>query len=155
MSEPLAIAVEDPRLPEVIDLLQQHLALARATSPPEHVHALDLDGLQHPSVTFCGARQDGVLLAVGALRHLDDGHAEIKSMHTLAAARGRGIGMRMLQHLLARARERGYRCVSLETGTMQPFAAARRLYARAGFAVCAPFGSYTRNDYSLCMTLRL
>lgn len=155
MPAAVTIAAEDPRHPEVVELLRQHLALARTSSPPGHVHALDLDGLRQPSITFCGARQDGVLVAIGALRQLDDGHAEVKSMHTLASARGRGVGMQMLQHLLGLARERGCRRVSLETGTMAAFAAARRLYERAGFTVCEPFAAYTRNDYSVCMTLRL
>lgn len=155
MPADLSIAIEDPRSPEVTDLLQQHLALARATSPADHAHALDLDGLLHAAVTFFGARRDGVLVAIGALRELDLSHAEIKSMHTLAAARGVGVGFAMLQHLLVRARKRGYQRVSLETGSMETFAPARRLYERAGFEVCAPFADYTRNEFSVCMTIEL
>ena len=155
MSTDLVIAEEHPGGAEPIAILEQHLAFARRTSPPEHVHALDIDGLLHPSVTFVGARADGVLLGVGALRELDSAHAEIKSMHTTAAARGRGVGAAIVRHLLDLARERRYARVSLETGTDEAFAPARRLYAREGFVPCPPFAEYTDNPFSTCMTLEL
>lgn len=94
-------------------------------------------------------------LGVGALRQLDDSTAEIKSMHTLASARGRGVGTAMLSHLIGVARDRGCTRVSLETGTMPAFAPARRLYDAAGFVPCPPFGSYRDSPYSVCMTLDL
>ncbi len=146
---------EDPGAPEVLQILERHLAFAREVTPPGHVHALDLDGLRHASVTFFGLREGGVLRAVGALRELDPGHAEIKSMHTAREARGRGHGQAMLRHLLDLARRRGYARVSLETGTGPAFAPARRLYERHGFAVCPPFAAYTDNAFSVCLTLRL
>lgn len=149
-----AVAPDDPRTPDVVELLEQHLAFARRTSPPGHVHALDLQGLLEPQVTFVSARADG-LLGVGALKELDPRHGELKSMHTLLRARGRGVGRGILLHLLGVARDRGYTRVSLETGAMEGFAPARALYASVGFERCAPFAAYTSNPHSVCMTLVL
>jgi len=151
----LVFVVDDPRADDVLQLLEVHLAYSYEHSPPEHVHALDVEELLDPTVTFFSARCDGVLLAVGALKHLDASHSEIKSMHTSETARRLGIGRAMLGHLLEVARERRYRQVSLETGTMDAYRAARAMYADAGFTVCEPFGQYTRNPYSTCMTIRL
>jgi putative acetyltransferase len=106
-------------------------------------------------VTFFGYRVDGELLAVGALKKLDDGHGELKSMHTAQAARGRGIGRAMVAHLLAVARQRGLTRVSLETGNMAEFAPARSLYTKAGFVPCGPFGDYEANATSTFMTMDL
>jgi putative acetyltransferase len=149
------ISVDDPRAPDVVDLLQRHLAFAHSHSPPQDVHALGLDGLLDAAVTFFSFRRDGQLLAVGALKQLDRHHAELKSMHTAQAARGRGIGRAMVEYLIGVARERGCRRVSLETGTMAAFAPARSLYASAGFEPCAPFGDYHPSLNSTCMTLAL
>jgi putative acetyltransferase len=151
----LVIAVDDPRRPDVVALLERHLAHSNGASPPEHVHALDLDGLLDPAVTFYSARRDGRLLGVGALKQLDPTHGELKSMHTAADSRREGVGHAMVDHLLAVATGRGYRRVSLETGTMDEFLPARTMYARAGFEVCPPFAQYTVNPYSVCMTLVL
>lgn len=149
----LVIATDDPRVPEVRALLERHLAFNHAVTPPGHVHALDLDGLLEPSVTFCSARRNGVLLGVGALRRLDEAHAELKSMHTTEPARGQGVGRAIVEHLLTVAADRGFRRVSLETGTMDAFAPARALYAKVGFTECPPFGDYTVNPHSVCMTI--
>jgi len=146
---------DDPRRDDVRALLAVHLAFADEHSPPEDVHALDVEGLLDPGLTFFSARADGGLVAVGALRRIDDEHAEIKSMHTAEAARGRGHGRAMLGHLLHVAREEGYRRVSLETGTMAAFAAARDLYASVGFTPCPPFADYPVSRNSTCMTLAL
>ena len=151
----LEIAVDDPLAADVRSLLETHLAFARETSPPEHVHALDVDGLLDPSVTFFSARRAGVLVGVGAIKRLDDVHAELKSMHTSAAARGQGVGRAMVEHLLRVAIERGHRRVSIETGTTEAFVAARALYTNTGFRPCAPFAQYTVNPYSTCMTIEL
>jgi putative acetyltransferase len=134
-------------------LLERHLDFAHEQSPPEDVYALDASGLVADNIAFFSIRADGRLLGVGALRLLDDKHAEIKSMHTVASARGRGVGRAMLQHLLAVARSRGCIRVSLETGTMAAFEPARRLYETAGFAPCAPFADYRSSPHSVCMTL--
>ena len=149
------IAIDDPRADDVRALLAAHLAFAHEHSPPVDVHVLDVEALADPAISFYGLRADGRLLAVGALKHLDDDHAEVKSMHTAAAARGRGIGRTMLDHLVGVARARGYRRVSLETGTMDAFAPARALYSAAGFVPCEPFADYWANENSLCMTLSL
>ena len=116
---------------------------------------LDAEGLVDADVEFYALRVDGQLLAVGALKRLDDGHAEVKSMHTAEAARRRGLGRAMLDHLLAVARGRGFRRVSLETGSMAAFAPARSLYASAGFSLCAPFGQYAESENKTFMTLPL
>jgi putative acetyltransferase len=149
------ISVDDPRRPDVRALLERHLTFALSTTPPEHSFALDVDGLLDPAITFCSYRADGELLGVGALKRLDAEHGEIKSMHTTQAARGRGVGRAMLSHLLGLARSRGYRRVSLETGTMTDFAPARRLYHSAGFVACGPFADYKSSEDNCFMTLVL
>lgn len=149
------IGLDEPARDDVTALLRGHLEFAGETSPPEHVHALDIESLQQPDISFYSIRQDGQLLGVGALRELDPSHGEIKSMHTAASARGKGIGREMLLHIIDVARNRGYTRLSLETGTMDAFVAARRLYESAGFVVSEPFGDYSSNDYSLCMTMEL
>ena len=152
---PGRISTDDPRADDVRALLERHLAYARATTQPEEVYALEADALADPSVTLFTLRADDGLLGVAALKQLDPEHAEIKSMHTAEAARGRGVGRALVDHLLAVARERGYRRVSLETGAGPAFAAARRLYASAGFMPCEPFGDYRPSPNSACMTLAL
>jgi putative acetyltransferase len=149
------ISVDDPAAPDVRRLLETHLAFARAPTPPEDAHALDVDGLLHETVTFYSLRRDGMLLAVGALKRLGSDHAEVKSMHTVAAARGQGIGRRMVEHLIAVAREAGYRRLSLETGSMAEFAPARALYESAGFEPSEPFGEYRASPNSTYMTMYL
>ena len=141
--------------PQVVALLREHLAGMAALSPPESIHALDLDGLRRPDITFWSAWRDGDLLGCGALKALDAAHGEIKSMRTVTARRRSGIGTAMLAHIVDEARRRGYRRVSLETGSMAGFAPARRLYARAGFLDCAPFGDYADDPNSVFMTLAL
>jgi putative acetyltransferase len=149
------ISTDDPRADDVRPLLERHLAFARAMTAPEDVHALDLDGLRDPSVTFFSYRLDGKVLCVGALKRLDDEHAEIKSMHTAEEARGRGIARALVDHLVSFAHERGYRRVSLETGSGPAFEPARALYASAGFVPCAAFADYRPTPNSAYMTLSL
>lgn len=149
------IAVDDPRAEDVRALLERHLAFARSNTPPEDVHALGIDGLVDPAVTFFSFRLRGELLGVGALKRLDRHHAELKSMHTAEAARGRGIGRAMVEHLVGVARQRGFRRVSIETGSTEAFAPARSLYARAGFEPCGPFGDYRPSPNSTFMTQSL
>lgn len=151
----LVVAAEDPRADDARALLESHLAFARLVTPPGHVHALDVSALLEPNVSFFAARRKGELLGVGALKELDGTHAEIKSMHTAAAARGSGVGRAIVEHLLAIGRARGYARLSLETGTMDAFAPARALYESVGFQVCEPFGDYWPNPNSVCMTLEL
>jgi putative acetyltransferase len=119
------------------------------------VYALDVDGLADPAVTFFSLRADGELLGVAALKHLDPEHGEVKSMHTAEAARGRGVARALLDHVVGVARERGYRRLSLETGSGPAFAPARALYAAAGFHPCGPFADYDGSPNSAYMTLAL
>ena len=149
------MAADHPESADVQALLDKHLAFARLASPPEDVHALDVSGLLAASVSFFSIRADGDLLGVGALMQLDRSHGELKSMHTAQAARGRGVGRAMLQHLVGTARARGYRRLSLETGSMAVFAPARALYRSAGFEVCEPFGAYVLSPHSRYLTLDL
>ncbi len=152
---PLVIAVEDPRVPDVVELLEAHLSLMRRISPPGHVHALDLTGLTGPAITFLAARRSGELLGVGALKDLGRGRAEIKSMHTASGARGQGVGRRLVDDVIDLAARRGVAWLGLETGTQPEFEPARALYRSFGFEVCEPFDDYTVNPYSTCMSLDL
>ena len=149
------ISIDDPRATDVRELLERHLAFAGSHSPPEDVHALEVDGLLDPAVTLFTFRLQGELLGVGALKQFDGRHAELKSMHTTEEARGRGIGRAMVDHLIGVARDRGFRRVSLETGSMPAFGPARSLYASAGFRRCGPFGDYSPSRNSTFMTLSL
>ena len=137
------------------ELLRLHLASALQHSPPGSVHALDVDGLRRPDVSFWSCWQDGELLGCCALRELDPRHGEVKSMRTSPSHERQGVGARMLEHLLREARARGYRRLSLETGSGEAFAPARRLYARYGFEFCGPFGDYAEDPWSRFMSLSL
>jgi putative acetyltransferase len=149
------IMVDDPRKPEVRGLLERHLTFCLSETPPEHSFALNVDGLLDPKVTFVSFRDDGAVLGVAAIKELDADHAEVKSMHTAAEARGRGVGRALLGHLLDTARARGYRRVSLETGTTPGFAAARALYESAGFTPAGPFGGYPQTGDNTFYSLAL
>ncbi len=149
------ISRDDPRAADVRELLDRHLAFAHEHSPPADVHALGVDGLVGPDVEFYSFRHDGELLGVGALKRLDAAHAELKSMHTAARARRSGVGAAMVEHLVSVARTRGYRRLSLETGSTEAFAPARALYARAGFEPCGPFTGYVDSPHSSFMTMVL
>jgi len=146
------IRLDDLTGPEIHALLEEHLRDMRRISPPESVHALDLSGLRRPEVTFWTAWADGELLGCGALKEIDPGHGEIKSMRTAAAHRRAGVARAMLQHLLRVAEGRGYRRVSLETGSQDAFEPARRLYASFGFRPCPPFDGYAEDPNSVFMT---
>lgn len=159
-SEPAAsagfrIALEDPATPDVAALLHEHLADMRSNSPPESVHALDLEALRRPGISFWTVRENGELLGCGAMKQLDADTGEIKSMRTADRHRGRGVADRLLVHVIEAARQRGLRRLSLETGTPEVFAPARRLYARHGFVECAPFADYRLDPWSVYMTLPL
>lgn len=134
--------------PDVIALVTGHHALCMSLSPPESVHALDLAALRHPAVTLWGAWHEGTLAGIGALKVMGGGRGEIKTMHTLAAKRGLGIGGAILAAILAEAERRGYETLLLETGTEDAYAPARALYERAGFVSCAPFADYREDPHS-------
>lgn len=149
------IALAAPE-PDVLELARTHRAWAGEHSPPEDVHAVEPEALTHPTITVLSARTtQGELLGMGALRELDSTHAEVKTMHVRAETRGRGVGRALVTEIVDLARQRGYRRVSLETGTMAAFESARRLYLSVGFTPCPPFGKYTASANSICMTLPL
>jgi putative acetyltransferase len=151
----LDIAIAEPRTDDVRKLVEHHLKFGRLHSPPEDAHALAVDDLLDPAITLYGIRCRGELVAIGALKRIDDQHAELKTMHTAEHVRGHGIGRTMLDHLLAVARERGFERVSLETGADEAFAPAASLYMSAGFVPCEPFGDYRRSPNTAYMTMRL
>jgi putative acetyltransferase len=140
---------------DVQALLAFHFAQMRETSPPEACHVLPIDGLRDPTVTFWSARENGELLGVGALKELARDHGEVKSMRTAPGALGRGVGRKVLHHVVAAARRRGYRRLSLETGSTEPFAAALRLYESEGFVACDPFGDYQDTPFTRFFTREL
>ncbi len=149
------IEIDDLTRTQVHALLDEHLQAMYALSPPESVHALDLDKLRQPDIVFWSAWDDQTLLGCGALKQLDARHGEVKSMRTPAALRRKGAGRAILAHIITVARSRGYERLSLETGAMEAFHPAQRLYASFGFTACGPFADYLRDPHSVFMTLRL
>lgn len=141
--------------PEIIALLQEHLAEMRSVSPPESVHALDLSGLRNPDITFWTLWLESELAGCGALKELSGDHGEIKSMRTANRHRRKGMAASMVRHILEEAARRGYRRLSLETGSQPHFAPARALYASFGFQRCGPFGDYIDDPNSVFMTRKL
>jgi putative acetyltransferase len=152
---PLRLEVGDPEAPDVRAVVGRHLGFARSTTPRPYSHAVEPDDLADPAVTLFCAREDGRLVGIGALRELSATHGEVKSMHTVADARGRGVGRAVVARLLDEARQRGYQRISLETGTGDEFAPARALYEAAGFEPCGPFGDYDASPFNHFMTLAL
>lgn len=136
-------------------LIAAHLAGMHATSPAESVHALDADGLGGRDVSFWSAWSEGELAGVGALKEFGDRRGELKSMRVADAYLGRGVGRRILRHIIEQARQRRLTSLWLETGTPEDFIPAQRLYASEGFTVCEPFGDYTLDPYSVFMTRTL
>lgn len=151
----MKIEVDDLSRPAIHALLNEHLQSMYELSPPESVHALDLDKLRQPGISFWSAWEGSLLLGCCALKELDPKHGEIKSMRTPNERRRRGAGRAMLAHVVAVARARGYERLSLETGAMPAFEPAQRLYESFGFRPCAPFGAYREDPNSVFMTLRL
>lgn len=151
----MKIIVDDLTHPAIHALLEEHLQSMYEQSPRESVHALDLDRLRDPSITFWSAWAGDELLGCGALRELDPESGEIKSMRTPDALRRRGAGRALLDHIIGAARQRGYRRLYLETGSMESFRPAQRLYESAGFVACAPFGDYKEDRHSVFMTMPL
>ncbi len=149
------IEIDDLTRPEVHALLHEHLQSMYALSPPETVHALDLDKLRNPDITFWSAWEGRLLLGCGALKQLDVAHGEVKSMRTPGSHRRRGAGRAILAHIIGVAKSRAYERLSLETGSMEAFRPAQRLYESFGFTYCGPFGEYVDDPNSVFMTLRL
>jgi putative acetyltransferase len=149
------IKIDDLKGPEVAGLLAEHLEAMASVSPPESRHALNLEGLRQPDVTFWSVWQGKDLVGCGALKELDARHGEIKSMRTARAHLRNGVASKILQHIIDEARRRGYRRLSLETGSMPYFEPAHRLYCKFGFKPCPPFAGYVQDPNSIFMTREL
>ncbi len=141
--------------PQVQDLLQLHLFHARRETAPGSAHALDLEGLRAPEVSFWSAWEGDRLLGFAALKRIEPDHFEVKSMHTVSESRRLGVASELLRHLISSARARGGASLSLETGTWSYFQPAVALYRKHGFVECEPFGAYRHDPNSLFMTLRI
>jgi len=148
----MKIIIDDLSGPDIAAFLEEHVQEMRATSPPESKHALDLDGLRRPEVTFWTVYDGPAIVGCGALKRLDPAHAELKSMRTTSARKRGGVASFLLSHVLDEARGMGVERVSLETGSASFFLPARRLYEKFGFAYCEPFGDYGPDPNSVFMT---
>jgi putative acetyltransferase len=151
----MVIRPDDLTSSQVIELLREHLRCMAVVSPPESRHALKLDELKTPDVTFWSVWEGSELAGCGALKEIDETHAEIKSMRTASGYLRKGVASQMVQHILEEAKRRGYGRLSLETGSMEYFEPARRLYANFGFRICGPFASYLDDPNSVFMTKEL
>ncbi|MEP6657231.1 MAG: GNAT family N-acetyltransferase [Betaproteobacteria bacterium] len=151
----MEIRAGDLTSPEIVQLLHTHLQSAALHSPRESVHALDLEALRKPEITFWSVWRNSELMGCGALKELDSRHGEIKSMRTVSLHLRKGVAARLMRHILDEARRRSYQQLSLETGSMEAFAPARSLYAGFGFKPCGPFAGYVEDPYSVFMTKEL
>src|ERR1700677_2074385 len=136
------IRIDDLTGPEIIALLREHLRCLELVSPPESRHALNLEGLKQPELTFWSIWDGSELAGCGALKGIDARHGEIKSMRTASDRQRKGVASQMLEHIIREAKRRGYRRLSLETGSMDYFEPARRLYSKFGFIRSGPFAPY-------------
>jgi putative acetyltransferase len=151
----MEIRVDDLEGPEIRQLLQEHLQNMFLITPPESVHALDIDGLRKPEITFWTVWENGELMGCGALKELDQQHGEVKSMRTSLRHRRKGVARNLLNYILEEAQRRGYRRLSLETGSQKEFQPAHKLYASCGFNFCGPFTDYVDDPNSVFMTRAL
>ena len=151
----LDIKVDDLTGSKIIGLIAEHLRGMYLTSPPESVHALSLEGLKESDITFWSAWDGEELLGCGALKELDNRHGELKSMRTASLHLRKGVARQVLAHIIEEARARGYRQLSLETGSTEDFLPAQKLYESFGFRLCGPFGDYKNDPFSVFMTMEL
>lgn len=151
----MQIKADDLKGPAIRKLLEQHLVNMSENSPPESVHALNIEQLRRPEITFWSVWNGDELMGCGALKELDARHGEIKSMRTVEKHRRKGVAAALVDHILKEAKRRNYTRVSLETGSMAAFAPAQQLYAKFGFTTCGPFADYTDDPNSLFMTREL
>lgn len=154
-SSAFQIYIDDLKGPEIVALLSEHLRCMAEVSPPESRHALNLGELQRPDITFWSVRCGHELAGCGALKELTPQHGEIKSMRTATSHLRKGIATHILSHIISEARRRGYRKLSLETGSMDYFKPAHSLYRKFGFSFCPPFAGYRPDPNSVFMSLRL
>ncbi len=148
----IVIATEKSLTDEIAQILKAHWLFCTSSTPIEHVYALDSSKLFAPDITVFGARINGDLMGVGAMRRLDKDHAELKSMHTLAKSRGLGVAKAIVAHIEDFARSSGIERISLETGTNEAFRPARELYKSLGYQSCDAFGDYVLSEDNMCMT---
>ena len=151
----MEIRIDDLQGAPIQALLRLHLDAMRQHSPPESVHALDLEALRHPTITFWTVWDGESLMGCGALKQHDDKHAELKSMRTAPDHLRRGVSRALLDHMVALARARGYARLSLETGTAAMFGPANAMYERYGFSDCGAFGGYPASAHNRFMTMEL
>ena len=151
----MEIVVDDLSGPEIAAFLDEHVQEMRTITPLESKHALDLEGLRQPEITFWSVVDGGALVGCGAIKRLDDDHAELKSMRTTSARKRSGIASLLMEHIIAEARRMGFSRMSLETGSADFFQPARKLYEKFGFDYCEPFADYTLDPHSVYMTRTL
>jgi putative acetyltransferase len=151
----MEINIDDLTSPDVIGLLKEHLQHMTRITPPESVHALDIEALKKPEITFWSVWEGPLLIGCGALKELSPQHAEIKSMRTASSHLGKGVASYLLEHMLTEAKRRKYKRVSLETGSFDDFKPARNLYKKFGFSYCGPFSNYVRDPNTVFMRLEL
>jgi putative acetyltransferase len=151
----MRILVDDLSGPQIARFLEEHVTEMLSISPPESKHALDLEALRAPEVTFWSVLDGGTVVGCGALKRLDASHAEVKSMRTAVARKRSGIASLVLGHIIAEARRMGFARLSLETGSADFFAPARKLYEKFGFTYCEPFADYRPDPLSVFLTRAL
>jgi putative acetyltransferase len=126
------VVVDDLSGPEIAEFLNEHLQEMRSTTPLESKHALDLDGLRKPEITFWSVMDGDALVGCGAIKRLDTGHAEVKSMRTRPTRKRSGIASLLLEHIITEAKRMGFTRLSLETGATEFFLPARRCTRSSG-----------------------
>ncbi|WP_329246038.1 GNAT family N-acetyltransferase [Actinoallomurus sp. NBC_01490] len=146
------IVVDDLSGPQIAGFLNEHVQQMRSITPLESKHALDLDGLREPEVTFWSVMDGEVVVGCGAIKKLDATHAELKSMRTAPARKRTGIASLLLKHIITETRRLGFTRLSLETGSAEFFLPARKLYEKFGFHPCEPFADYQPDPNSVYMT---
>ncbi|MBD2446372.1 GNAT family N-acetyltransferase [Nostoc sp. FACHB-152] len=151
----MQIREDDLTSKKIADLLREHLENMYEITPPESVHALDIEALRSPNITFFSAWEGEELLGCGALKELDARTGEVKSMRTAKAYRRKGVASKILEHIIKEAQQRVYYYLNLETGASPEFAPARALYIRYGFEYRGPFGDYNDDPNSVFMTKKL
>ncbi|MEU8800265.1 GNAT family N-acetyltransferase [Spirillospora sp. NPDC048819] len=151
----MRVVVDDLSGPRIAEFLDEHVRQMRAITPLESKHALDLDGLRRPEVTFWSVMDGEAVVGCGAIQRLDEAHAELKSMRTATTRKRSGIASLLLEHILTEAARMGFTRLSLETGSAEFFAPARKLYEKFGFEYCEPFGDYKPDPHSVFMTREL
>ena len=151
----MEIRLDDLSSREMADLIREHLEGMFLTSPPEGIHALGLEELKKEDVTVWSVWESGRLVGCGALKELDSTHGEIKSMRTASSHLRKGVARQLLAHIIDEARRRGYTRLSLETGSMEAFFPAQKLYESFGFTYCSPFADYWDDPNSVFMTKEL